>query len=558
MMRKKLLLQLILLAMASGPLFPFTRLTGGSGTPAAPAVVMYAEHDANEVRLGLMSGGQIATHQPPPPLSVGIWPKDTENNYVFGSGIWIAGRADLDGNGDDDYLGLEMYHPNEGISECAPGRIGDDPDSPLSRLFLSTNPQDLLEWPDAFRDEDGDPLVYSLQDIVGFYNDLSGDPIFETGPYGIQVAQRSMAFWVRRTSRVIIFEWEMVNLSDSVPGGPFTIENAWIGVDSDMDIGEEFMDDRTSLFTRWILPEGDTIPVHMAFAWDEDFEESNFTGIPGFVGVKFLRSPGNDADDIDNDGDGLVDESPSNGVDDDGDGMVDEDDEVDEMGLVNYTWHEFPQLSGYPDPRSDEDLYSMMACDPPNRCAEVTEADDVRFMMSSGPFEWLPGMTVKVAAAYVFAPPVGEPDHLDLVGDPPRPDPNDPVLAEFLATALETQAFFDAGYPDSVVGVGDGERGGAIPRAFTLHQNYPNPFNPQTTITFDIPGGEARVPVRLSIYDLRGRLVRRLLEGELAPGRHAFVWDGRDDSGREAGSGAYLLTLRAGDFTSRRKLVLLR
>jgi hypothetical protein len=411
---------------------------------------MYAEHDANEVRLGLMSGGQIANRHPGPG---GFWPKDTENKYVFGSGIWIAGIADVDGDGIEDTLGLQMYNPLSGWSECAPGRIADDPDDPLSRLFLSTNPQDLNEWPDEFRDKYGNPVVHSLQDIVGFYNDVSGQPHFAGGPYGIQVAQRSMAFLAGRTSQVIIFEWEMRNLSGSVPGGPYAIENAYIGIDSDMDIGVSFNDDRTSRFIyqdNLATPEpGDSIPINMAFAWDDDFEESDFVGIPGFVGVKFLRSPGNDGDGIDNDRDGLVDESPHNGTDDDG--WVDEEDEVDEMGLVNYTWH-ISRLGGLRDPESDEAVYRMMACDPPRECGDTIESSEFRFLMSSGPFEWRPGMTVKVAAAYVFALPVGLPDHIDTYGDPPRPDPNDPVFADFLAVALETQGFFDAGYPDSLVG----------------------------------------------------------------------------------------------------------
>jgi len=71
----------------------------------------------------------------------------------------------------------------------------------------------------------------------------------------------------------------------------------------------------------------------------------------------------------------------------------------------------------------------------------------------------------------------------------------------------------------------------------------PNPFNPMTTIRFDLPvAGQAQ----LSIYDLAGRLVRVLVEGERPAGSHEAVWDGRDQSGRAMASGSYLARLVAG------------
>jgi hypothetical protein len=68
-------------------------------------------------------------------------------------------------------------------------------------------------------------------------------------------------------------------------------------------------------------------------------------------------------------------------------------------------------------------------------------------------------------------------------------------------------------------------------------QNAPNPFNPATTIRFATPApGIATV----SIYDVKGRQIRRLAHGWLESGYHAVVWDGRDDAGRDAASGIYL------------------
>jgi len=96
-----------------------------------------------------------------------------------------------------------------------------------------------------------------------------------------------------------------------------------------------------------------------------------------------------------------------------------------------------------------------------------------------------------------------------------------------------------------------------LPKAFSLAQNYPNPFNPSTTIAYSIPAGEA-VHVDLKIYDLRGQLVRSLIAGEKEPGQYSAHWDGRDNKGREVGSGVYLYRIESESFTSTRKMTVLR
>ncbi|HET6350158.1 MAG TPA: FlgD immunoglobulin-like domain containing protein [Candidatus Krumholzibacteria bacterium] len=89
----------------------------------------------------------------------------------------------------------------------------------------------------------------------------------------------------------------------------------------------------------------------------------------------------------------------------------------------------------------------------------------------------------------------------------------------------------------------------------TLHQNIPNPFNPQTTIRYDLPSPEH---VRLSIFEVSGRLVRTLVDEDQGGGAHEVVWTGRDDNGRAASSGVYFYVLEAGKQRLTRKLVLLK
>ena len=83
-----------------------------------------------------------------------------------------------------------------------------------------------------------------------------------------------------------------------------------------------------------------------------------------------------------------------------------------------------------------------------------------------------------------------------------------------------------------------------VPESFVTHQSYPNPFNPTTTIAFELP---VAMEVRLSIFDLNGKLVHELVNGPLAAEHHAVEWDGRNQHGQPQPSGVYFYRLLAGD-----------
>jgi hypothetical protein len=95
----------------------------------------------------------------------------------------------------------------------------------------------------------------------------------------------------------------------------------------------------------------------------------------------------------------------------------------------------------------------------------------------------------------------------------------------------------------------------APPAQLELAPNRPNPFNPSTTIAYGLPQA---APVRLEIFDVRGRALRRLVDAPTAAGRHTAVWDGRDSRGREVPSGVYFYRLRAGDAVLARRMLLVR
>ena len=85
----------------------------------------------------------------------------------------------------------------------------------------------------------------------------------------------------------------------------------------------------------------------------------------------------------------------------------------------------------------------------------------------------------------------------------------------------------------------------------------PNPFNPQTSLKFEV-GGNRSVNAAVVIYDLRGRVVRNLYRGALAPGLQSMVWNGRDNGGRSLSSGIYLAWVKADDVIQTVKMTLAR
>lgn len=98
------------------------------------------------------------------------------------------------------------------------------------------------------------------------------------------------------------------------------------------------------------------------------------------------------------------------------------------------------------------------------------------------------------------------------------------------------------------------------PTQTALHQNYPNPFNPDTWIPYQLAEDTS---VTISIYNIRGQLVRKLRFGEKQAGYYvdrskAAYWNGRNDLGEWVASGVYFYTLRAGKFAKTRRMLILK
>ncbi|KAA3604310.1 MAG: T9SS C-terminal target domain-containing protein [Calditrichaeota bacterium] len=90
---------------------------------------------------------------------------------------------------------------------------------------------------------------------------------------------------------------------------------------------------------------------------------------------------------------------------------------------------------------------------------------------------------------------------------------------------------------------------------YVLAQNFPNPFNPSTQINFQIAKTQ---DVRLQIFNLKGELVKELVNEKMNEGSHSAKWDGTDSFGNQVSSGTYFYKLSAGIFSKTNKMVLLK
>ena len=99
------------------------------------------------------------------------------------------------------------------------------------------------------------------------------------------------------------------------------------------------------------------------------------------------------------------------------------------------------------------------------------------------------------------------------------------------------------------------ELGAPIVETYKLKQNYPNPFNPSTAISFDLP---TDTHTTLNIYNIKGQLVKTLVNDEFKAGSYTIQWDGKDNEDEIIGSGIYFYKLEAGDYTETRSMVMLK
>jgi glucuronoarabinoxylan endo-1,4-beta-xylanase len=92
-----------------------------------------------------------------------------------------------------------------------------------------------------------------------------------------------------------------------------------------------------------------------------------------------------------------------------------------------------------------------------------------------------------------------------------------------------------------------------LPVKFQLEQNYPNPFSSSTAISYELEG---QADIRITIYDILGRVVREAIAGGQTAGTHRILWDGSNTRGEKVAAGVYFYSLQAGNESQVRKMVL--
>jgi hypothetical protein len=99
-------------------------------------------------------------------------------------------------------------------------------------------------------------------------------------------------------------------------------------------------------------------------------------------------------------------------------------------------------------------------------------------------------------------------------------------------------------------GIRPKESAGGLPNVILISQNYPNPFNAQTMISFSLPQASH---VSVEVFDLLGRSVATLLDGDLKAGYHEVDWNAKEQP-----SGMYFYRIQAGEFSEAKKMTLLK
>ncbi|MEX2157417.1 MAG: hypothetical protein WD773_11345 [Gemmatimonadales bacterium] len=391
--------------------------------------------DVNRQVCGLANTGQVCVAFAGSPVGGGgFWPKGTPDQYIFQSGIQLAGVIpNIPGfPWSGDTVGA-FFVDTRGTQEQGDG---------LSLIYNSLNSQDVAQWPNGaiIRDTSlfSNVLIGRKSASQGdsWVREWEGDPSFLSGrthPMGIAIDQRSLAWnYPSGNEDILYFIFTFYNISARASSGKYnnpTIDpalQAEIGA-----IGDRFQDLNEQRFSIAIPDTGYTITsLHSAFTMDADVAVfstnystavlpfnlavtyagdflpevgwqfppdifgSPFYAAPGFVGVKYLRSP---------------ESSPGN-----------------QVGLTMFST--FVNLAtGFPDPVGVRQLYRYLSGtlgDTDNPCNSSTDPavaralklcfihqdpQDSRFFEASGPFDLPPGEARTIVVAYVLAAPLAAP-----------------------------------------------------------------------------------------------------------------------------------------------------
>jgi hypothetical protein len=483
----------------------------------------------NRIYCGLQSNGQVCVDSTnSSTIGGGFWPKGTADQYVFNSGIQVAGIIGDDANPEwvGDTTGGQLFSPR-----------GDDHGEEIQPIYNATDPADVAAWPQAARVPQGDatadlynPLlqgrVSASQGDVWFVS-WEGNPAFGAGrehPLGILVEQRGLGYnFPAGNEDILYFVYTFYNATASdpavyaaagirpgmvdvvaeagarfqtlnegrfgidIPDAGYTISSLFAAFGADMDVAEATAN-YASVNVPFSLGYTYEHSFNPASGWTFDpsiFAAPFFAG-SGFVGVKYLKSPEVAGEEV---GLTLFSNTINGGAFDDAQNAVQ---------LYRYLSNNISTAAGDAacntgDPRVTRICYINNA-----------QPQDMRFFQASGPLELAPGQFGSIVVAYIFAPPVSVggcvgPGTCDLTpGDATRLA-DAALLASDGANPVDSVSGF-AGFDDVN---GDGEvqqnevatvTGSLLNKALVAQNVFDNkfltPFAPESPNFFLIPGDD--------------------------------------------------------------------
>ncbi|MGH7563658.1 MAG: T9SS type A sorting domain-containing protein [Gemmatimonadota bacterium] len=464
-----------------------------------PAAGSLVAHDANGVFLRVSNRGGFGLSLEAG--DVGNFPRGTANRYLFGSGLWIGGIGDVDANGVPDSIVTVGYNPeNPAEIEWVEGAVGGfDRNDPRFRVLDSANPEDQDEFP---------AVPVADQELFTVYDDrvsvITGN--IPSIPIGVEIRQRSFAFDEPGLDTSVIFQWDLLNISDRIRATGYTIRELWTGIVLDPDIAATLGDVNDDTAAPLAVDGEDVLLV-----WDFDFSEAGFTGTPGFLAIVPLENPGG------------------------------------RTTITQLTGG--PILDVLPVPLLDGTRYATMAAVPPRTPTIAEPGFDLRAMVAWGTVNLAEGAVHRTAAAFVWAAPAGDPP-ATLSPLDPELDQDLPLLADLVAAVRAVRSAYDerlADLPALLDFPGEPPPPSGGSGAGALEQNFPNPFRDRTTIGYHVTEAGQ---VQIVVYDLQGREVERLVEGSREPGDFVVEWDGLSSSDREVPPGVYVVRMSTAGGTS--------
>jgi len=583
--------------------------------------------DAAYRRMGIHDGNLIATiyfnqgdisgwhgwGYPPPRIE---WPKGSGHEYgdenslliaaevvdIYGDTIHIVSESSLDWDATDTdpITGQQLGW------EPLPGYLNPDQDYPAMSHLPETWPDfwpDKMDypddpgWPGSWNGYFGRDMFLADQESY-FVMDDNYNVEFEFYPdsmdslrrgLGLRVAVRGLQWSDPLAEDCLFWLYDVTNVSTTtytkvIMGQVF---DARIG-----GLGEEYDD----------LADYDTI-LDMVYSWDIDGIGSGGWSPVGYLGFAFLETPGNAGDGLDNDDDGLIDESRDSspgvwldaypyGVDDvqkfeyfygrppephwsgdeDGDWVGFSD--VNENGLWDLgeplnddlgsdgIGPDHPSYSG-PDVGEGDGIPT--AGEPNFDATDKDEADQIGLTSFDAHIEnsiyvRLDEITWSLLYPGHWNPPVSMPVNYEFFFgsgfftlEPGQTERFSLALVlgwdedDLFINKQTVQNIYNANFNFEQLAIID--QSTSLPNKISLFQNYPNPFNPLTTIEFEV---RKKGWISLNIYNILGRSIDTLIDSEVEAGRHRITWDARDKP-----SGIYFYRLSTIGFEQTRKMLLL-